>query len=87
MHQPFIRQWGVYDFSEINALTDQQIFYPISFYDFPKVLIPFLKFAYPYRSFAGTPFYIANEYKDFFKFGVSIKITSPGRFYWFTLGK
>ena len=80
------KQWGKYDFNEIDALNDQQIIYPMSFNDTPKVLIPFLKFSYPYRSFAGTPFYISNEYKNLFKFGVSTNITSPGVFYWISIG-
>ena len=80
------KQWGKYDFNEIDALNDQQIIYPMSFNDTLKVLIPFLKFSYPYRSFAGTPFYISNEYKNLFKFGVSTNITSPGVFYWISIG-
>ena len=81
-----IIQWGKYDFNKIDALNDQQIIYPMSFNDIPKVLIPFLKFSYPYRSFAGTPFYVSNEYKNLFKFGLSTNITSPGVFYWISIG-
>lgn len=80
------KQWGKYDFNKIDALNDQQIIYPMSFNDIPKVLIPFFKFTYPYRSFAGTPFYVSNEYKNLFKFGVSTNITSPGVFYWISIG-
>lgn len=67
-------------------MNDQQIIYPMSFNDIPKVLIPFLKFSYPNRSFAGTPFYVSNEYKNLFKFGLSTNITSPGVFYWISIG-
>jgi hypothetical protein len=85
MHQPFIRQWGMSEYTSLQANVDNTIKYPMTI---TKVycLIPFLKHGWQERAFSGTPFYINDLFNSYFKMAVTKEITAKSWFYWVIIG-
>ena len=79
------KQWGMSEYTSLQANVDNTIKYPITITEV-YCLIPFLKHGWKERAFAGTPFYINDLFNSYFKMAVTKEITANSWFYWVIIG-
>ena len=79
------KQWGMSEYTSLQANVDNTIKYPITITEV-YCLIPFLKHGWKERAFAGTSFYINDLFNSYFKMAVTKEITANSWFYWVIIG-
>ena len=79
------KQWGMSEYTSLQANVDNTIKYPITITEV-YCLIPFLKHGWKERAFSGTPFYINDLFNSYFKMAVTKEITANSWFYWVIIG-